>query len=514
VRRRAAIAIAAALALVACAGAWFALQDSRDSGGSTTYASDGRLLRDVRVPRQLPNLVVLVLDTLRADAVEPGGASRVDTATPFLGSLAARGVHFVQASSNSPWTMPAAASLLTGLHPSRHGAFDSRQAPALPAAVTTVAELLAHAYGYDTAALVDTAWLGGPDALGQGFSRYEDGFWLEDSAARLGSWAQAREPGRPFFLYVHTLEPHDPYGRENRVLPDLPAPRPGGGRWSGEPWEAARTYLLDGPRRRHLMLYDGPRFFDAVLEYTTYGYARDPRPELVAELRSAYREGVRWADAGVERFVAALEGLGALENTLLVVTSDHGEAFGEHGILGHGRFLHDEILRVPLVMVGPEPFRGGKIVSSSVGLADVLPTFLDLAGLAPLDDVDGRSFLRVVDGDEYGWPVLAEELRHPLNAFEANDVLVASARSEGWKYVLTYDLAAQTFREELYDLLLDPAETTNLADAERAPPLDPDFCRAVARVRLNVEEAATARAGSGRAVGRPGPTRPEPCGFH
>ena len=519
-RRPFAMAAAGALALCTAGSAWWAPGRGSAPARGATYASDGRLLRDVPAPWKPPNLVVLTLDTLRADAVDPVGAASGPPPMPYVASLAARGALFRQASAPAPWTMPSVASLLTGLHPMRHGAIDSRHPPSLPPAVTTYAELLAHAYGYDTAAIVATSWIGGPYAIGQGFARFAHGFQLEHAPKALEAWLAARDASRPFFLYLHAVEPHDPYGRENHAEAGGPRGpvRPLDPDALSEPWEAARVFFLDAVRRRPLQLRDGAAFYDAVAEYTTRGFAAAPRPALAAELRAAYAEGVRWADRGVERTVTWLEENGLLEDTLLVVTSDHGEAFGEHGVLGHGRDLHDELLRVPLVLLGPEPFRGGAVVESSVGLVDVLPTFLDLAGMAPLDGVDGRSFLPVARGDAPGWPVLAQELCHPQNARTAGEVVLGSARSDGWKYVLALDGATGTVREALYDLLLDPGETANLAGRDgEAPPLDPAFCAAVERVRDAAWETVSAgrggAPGAAGPMGRAVPARPDPCRF-
>jgi hypothetical protein len=139
--------------------------------------------------------------------------------------------------------------------------------------------------------------------------------------------------------------------------------------------------------------------------------------------------------------------------------------------------------------------------------------------MVPLDGIDGRSLLPVVAGTSPGWPVVAWETRHFLNAREPGDVLLGSARSDSWKYVLSYDVAGDAVREEIYDLLLDPGETTNLAST---PPgtlgLDPAFCRAVERVRDGIwgaidEQRARDAVGAAGPMGRAVPRRPEACQF-
>jgi arylsulfatase A-like enzyme len=245
----------------------------------------------------------------------------------------------------------------------------------------------------------------------------------------------------------------------------------------------------------------GDDYLQHVVDYVSVGYAQDPRPAFAQELRDAYYEGARIADADVARLFQAMKARGALDNTLFVITSDHGEAFGEHGILGHGRTLHDELVRIPLVCWGPGAFRGGRVVDEGVGLIDVLPTFFDLAGLRGPKDVDGRSFLPVAAGRAPGRPVIAQELRHMGNARVEGEILVSCVRSPEWKYTLAYDRTSGVFRESVHDLLLDPGETTDLIESDPATiAFPPAFCAAVERCRDLVWEMEV-------------PGRPKPCDF-
>jgi arylsulfatase A-like enzyme len=194
-----------------------------------------------------------------------------------------------------------------------------------------------------------------------------------------------------------------------------------------------------------------------------------PAVELAEELRTSYYEGARWVDAQLRELVATLERHGALENTVLIVTSDHGESFGEHGMLGHSRQLYDEMLRVPLVIVGPD-FPAGTTIDESVGLVDVLATFMEVAGLHPLDDIDGRSLMPVVRGSERGRPVLAQEVCNYGNTRQQGDVLLTSVRSDHRKYVLRYALAEGLVVESLFDLERDPMEMEDLLEGAAEPP--------------------------------------------
>jgi arylsulfatase A-like enzyme len=463
-----------------------------------------------------PNLVLIVVDTLRADALDPaaGPDPGARTSMPFLAKLAREGTWFRQASSCSPWTMPALASLLTGLLPARHGLDDVRRPPALPASVPTFTERLV-AHGYQAAAFVDTPWLGGPTSVGRGFGQFRRPFALAGHRDTVRPWLAARDRDRPFFLFLHTYEAHHPYGERNHPWPQVPE-RPEAATIRpedfDEPWEFVRALLLerDAPAR---FRRDGVQIDSIVLPYMTTGYGETPRPALAEELRSAYVDGVRWVDASLAAMFEDLRAAGDLEDTVVVVTSDHGEAFGEHGLLGHGRSLDEELLRIPLVVWGPEPFRGGGVVDASVGLVDVMPTFLEAARIAPLEGVDGRSFLGAARGEAAGRPVLAKEVRCLENTGAAGDVLLVSARSEAWKYVLRHDVTRGTVREEAYDLRLDPGTRRNLAGAGGKPPeFDPAFCAAMERARDALWEAIEAggRPHAGPAAGAT-PPRPLPC---
>jgi arylsulfatase A-like enzyme len=221
-----------------------------------------------------------------------------------------------------------------------------------------------------------------------------------------------------------------------------------------------------------------------VVHHLGDGFAKQPDPELAGELRTAYTDGLRWVDGVIARAVARLEAMGLLENTLLVVTGDHGESFGEHGFLGHGRQLYDEMLRVPLVMRGPAPFRGGRVASGSVSVMDVLPTFLDWIGAPPVPGTSGVSMLPVLAGASAGRPVPAEEDLSFENMQRPADAAMVSVRTTRWKFVHTRDRATGEATEELYDLALDPAERTNLAAPGAAlPPLPDDVVAAIRGAR-------------------------------
>ena len=243
------------------------------------------------------------------------------------------------------------------------------------------------------------------------------------------------------------------------------------------------------------------------------GARRDPAPGLLEDLERAYRQGVGWVDEQLEATLQTLQSNGALENTLLIVTSDHGEAFGEHGMLLHGRRLDDELLRVPLVIWGPAPFDRPAVVEGGVGLTDVVPTVLDLLDAPVPHGVDGRSILPLLNAGAEGRLVEAEVHRWESHTEGLSRALVGSVRTPAWKFVATCDLDARRVREELFDLAADPAELHDLASPEGvvpAVPGDAAFAAAVERVRDRVWGALPKQRG-GPAGSEPGsetPARP------
>jgi arylsulfatase A-like enzyme/Tfp pilus assembly protein PilF len=350
---------------------------------------------DPAAPSSAIRTVLLVtVDTLRADRVGAYGwpAAR----TPAIDALAARGVRFRRAFATAPITLPSHASLLTGLYPpghgSRHNGMRMRQEPA------TLATIL-HDQGWATGAFIGAFPLDRRFGLDRGFDVYGDrmprgsdgrlrserpGVLVVDEALE---WARGLGDRRGF-LWVHLFEPHAPY----------------------EP-DAAR-----GPEGR----------------------------TLPAAVR--YDDEVARADAAIGRLLA---GLGErIPSALIVVTGDHGEAFGEHGETAHSVFLYDTTLQVPLVIAGPGIGPAGTAPGADVSLADVFPTVMNALGLPPRD-VDGVSLLPVMRGGEVGPRDLYAETFAPLLDFGWSSL--RTIRSGNWKYI-----AAPS--PELYDVSADPDE--------------------------------------------------------
>ena len=314
-------------------------------------------------PPAARNLVLVVIDTLRQDRVGVYGYPR--PLTPTLDRLAREGA-FADGLAPSSWTRPSVATLFSGLHPLRHQV--AIKTDRFPDSVSTLPERLRVA-GFSTLGISTNGHVAAAWGFDRGFDELLATWRLglgRDTPAAAVNGAVADRLGRlrpPFFLYVHYLDPHQPY-----------APPAG---WDGAPLPANLRALSP--------LSEGPEL---------------PRggPFTAARLREAadlYDGEVRAVDAALGDLLLRLAERGLDRDTLTVVLSDHGEEFGEHGGVGHGRTLHDEVVRVPLVFRAPGVVpEQGKI--GLFPLESVLPTLLDLLGVAPEEaaerDFDGPSF--------------------------------------------------------------------------------------------------------------------------
>ena len=345
--------------------------------------------------------VLITLDTTRADAVrfdQPAGP------TPQLAALAAESVVYRRARTVAPLTLPAHASMMTGLWPPQHGVRDNGRAP-LPQSAVTLAERAREA-GLETAAFVAAVVLDAGFGLDQGFDVYDvpahaPGLGPAQTTAAVArrggeevvdaalAWLAGRDPARPFFLWVHLFDPHAPYAPPAGCLE-----RAGGDPYIGE---------------------------------------------------------VSAADAAVGRLVSALRERGALDRAVLVVAGDHGESRGEHGEPTHGAYCYEAVMRVPFLVRHPDGTRAGEVSDEIVSVADVGPTLCEALSLAPLDDgAGGVSLLGPVDP---GRGVYLESYYGYLNYGWSPLAGWVDARG---KYL-------QSSAPELYDPLCDPAEGTNLA---------------------------------------------------
>jgi arylsulfatase A-like enzyme len=397
-------------------------------------------------PSRPPNVLLIVLDTARADAVSAYAGA--PAATPVLDRLATQGVLFEAARSTSAWTVPAHGSLFTGLYPSRHGA-DWEHLMLEPERVT-LAELLAPTHA--TAGFSENPHIGERRGFHQGFATFVDawrsqklGSDVAPTDRRVLEWLAARDQSRPFFLFVNFMAPHLPYAPpppfRERFVPAGADPEQVERLAAMNEW-SARQYLAG--------------------QFTLSA-------EEIETLRGLYRGEVAFADARVGTLLAALEQEGELDRTLVAVVGDHGENLIEHGLWEHQFCLYETLLRVPLVLRLPGWFEGGRRRAEPVQLPDLAPTILEVAGV-PRERWPPMEGLSLASGElparrpqvaEYGRPV-EQRWRFarvdPNFDFSRFDRRLAAVVAGNWKLILS-----DRGEVELYDLDADPNEQRDRA---------------------------------------------------
>ncbi|MCB9916328.1 MAG: sulfatase [Planctomycetes bacterium] len=444
------------------------------------------------------NLVVLVIDTLRPDHLGCYGYAR--PTSPALDRWARNATVFERAQSAAPWTAPALVSLMTGLYPEAHEVARFPDPARLADDVTTLAELLS-ARGYDTAAFTGGGYASGDFGLDQGFAHFERQTGDDEShasnlryASRLEAnvdkslaWLRERE-GRPFFLFLHTYEPHVPYApaqrwldavgahvdleREEAALADTIARWNAGARLTAEDWArlAAHRFHCGWEGAGAVQRRDALEEELALRDQARRASADEPMLRLVRDL---YDAEIAAADAQFGRVLAELEALGLAQDTVVVLASDHGEAFGEHGELGHGLLLSDAVLRIALVVRAPhERARGGRC-DELVSAVDLVPTLAELLDLGVPDaELPGRSLVPLLRGARGAAAAYAQ-----ANSAPDEHARFRSVREGRWRLVAQVNGP----RRWLYDLERDPGEEHDLAASQ---PVE------VARLEALLEERA------------------------
>ncbi len=372
------------------------------------------------------NVVLISVDTLRADHVGAYGYAK--PTTPNIDRLAERSVVFERAISQSSWTRPAHLSIMTGLYPVEHGVVALRDRQRLPDSIPTLAAVLA-ARGYRTAAFTGGVNLAPEFGFDRGFELYRtNGKYfrdnLEDFRHWLGEHAQER-----FFLFLHGYDPHTPYLTDpiDRIALGLPERPPRHGLRKACHARAARHRIA-----RFVQEYDG---------------------------------AVHRADRFVGKILAELRGLGLLDHTVIVLTSDHGEEFYEHGGCFHLNTLYREVLHVPLMIFAPglRPARVATLVPASVSIAR---TILELVGTGS-DELPGFSLLAAARGQVKDQAVVSETFRSLR--FDRGHGHLRSLTTESAKLIDWITLG----RREMFDLVRDPGE-------RRPLPPDPALARRLA----------------------------------
>lgn len=399
------------------------------------------------------DVVIYLIDTLRADRVGAYGYGK--PTSPTIDELAKESVVFENCSAAAPWTLPSIVAMQTSLPPCEHGVLvDGHK---LRSSIMPLAERM-RSQGYLTASFIANPYAGKSSGLDRGYDLCKP--TRTRKALPVGPWLNS-VAGRRIFLYLHTMEVHDPHmtpaahlslfanlSRESRKNAGL----------------LARTY-------RVLSKVD----FDAGKPLGTTDNTADQAAVMgqmaqVGELFSAmYDASVHHADANLAATIASLKRSGRWDNTLFILTADHGEELGDHGGWQHDQSAYEELLHVPLLIKFPQSQFAGRRVREHVSSLDILPTLFDAVGRsAAAGPVRGESLMkRLRDGERPGGEPRLVSLRHNLKKYykpwhdergEVNVVL----RDGSWKAIYN----AQRDALELYDLASDPGERTNLSTKE------------------------------------------------
>lgn len=374
-----------------------------------------------------PSLIFVLVDTLRADHVGYHGYGR--KTSPVLDAFAARSVAFMSHHSHSSRTGPSVASIFTGLHPKSHGVLNPldkwNAKGTLAESQTTIAEILAKA-GYATLAIVTNVNLSPRFGFAQGFSVYD--FLPRKAEVDPGR----HEIRRPFFLYLHYMQPHSPYNAPKHL----------------------RKLWVD-PRYKGPITGDHGQL-DKILDGRLKVNAADRR-----HLEALYDQEIRHFDEDFDKLLGRLKAQSLLENTIIVVVADHGEEFFDHGGLLHGYTLYQEQLHVPLVIHDPR-LQGGRRVKALTRNVDLLPTLLELLGVKH-DGGQGRSLVPLLRGERSEWdedpPVLAETQLKAVKTVKLRSLMAGG-------YKLVDNLIPTPPRQELYNLAVDPAEKKDLIEQQ------------------------------------------------
>ena len=402
-----------------------------------------------------PNVIVIVVDTLRADHLSSYGYER-DT-SPFMDNLAAQGVLFEHAISPSSWTQPSHASMLTGYYTYEHQA----ELKPLDDRFATIGEVL-QAQGYRTGAFsANTEFFTRRQGFGRGFLHFEDNYltvpdaffnssvygfifdfyglrkalkyegvptrrYADDINHSMFNWLD-QDKEKPFFVFINYFDVHDPYTPPEPYRSKFAStPNPGG--------------LVNGFMER---------------------YSPSLTPEQIQTEIDAYDGAISYVDDEIKKFFTELETRGLLKNSIVIITSDHGEAFGEHGFLQHSASLYLSELHVPLIVWGPEYVPAGKSIDTPVTIAAFPATILALID-SPDEAFPGPSLTLLMseENDITDWPDPIAELAHFPGAADINPSTHGAMKS-----VIGADMqyiVHEKFGEELYNWRNDPQGTNNL----------------------------------------------------
>lgn len=386
-----------------------------------------------------PNILFVTLDTTRVDHLSCYGYNR--ETTPNTDRVAEEGHKFIRAVSTSSWTLPAHASIFTGTYPSRHGArFAPKDAMAnaplhvnrLDDQFPTLAEIL-NENGYATAGIGGGPWFHQRFGLGRGFTFYDDpaieggAQWMSRTAKEVNEiaidWLRNNRK-HPFFLFINYFDPHTPYT----------APKPFSEKFG------APQGITDAFDVATKLMTAGEKLTDAELE----------------SLLLAYDNEIAYADHFLGKLLEEMKALDVYDSSIIIITSDHGEYFGEHDLLTHSVMVYEEVARIPLIIRFPESLDEEMPVDNYVQLTDLMPTILNKLAIPVPSNVQGG----VIGNLEH--PIIVESFQHfdytkmYGNRFD-NDW--RALYRDNFKYIWT-----QNSDPQLFDLSTDPHEQSDIIE--------------------------------------------------
>jgi arylsulfatase A-like enzyme len=408
-----------------------------------------------------PNIILIVVDTLRADRTSAYGYAR--PTTPALERLASRGILYESAYSTSSWTWPSTASILTGLEPAEHGVVSDLTCY-LSEELTTLAEALQE-QGWTTAAFSGNPLVAPNKNFGQGFETFDVAPSTFSTSDRIVpdalKWLEAHAAVR-FFLYLHLVDPHEIH----RVPEEQRA------RFAGDPPADLDEHAMTKYAER-LLANEGRTTRDGTGQ-VTFDPTRVVPPEHARWLSAGYDAAVATADHWLEILLERLDELDLAEDTLLVFTSDHGEELLDHGHLKHGQSVYAELVQVPLVLAGPGVAKGVRVrtpvsnVHVGATLARAVGVSFGQKSASDLLHPDGVAAHPVLTSTDYGW------------WDGETSALLRGMRADGWSLHWRRDardadaggvnpaMALDAGRVRLYDERADRGEMHDVARNERA----------------------------------------------
>lgn len=395
------------------------------------------------------NILLIVMDTVRSDRLSCYGNSR--PTTPMVDMLARRGVRFDNMFANSGWTLPSHASIFTGLYPVGHRA--TQESLELGEGPPTLAGILGGA-GYKTMGSSTNGIVSVTSGLARGFDEFWevfrpavrsevlDGGWGHPNNVAFQKFLARTDREKPFFVFLNYIEPHAPY----------------------QPPEPIRSNFVG---KSYTDEQVGEAMKKTMPDHYMYHNIDEDQFELLGLL---YEAEINYVDRALDNVYDTLLKDGRLENTVIIVTSDHGENLGDHGHFAHVFSIHNTLLRVPMVVAFPDLSRQGEVRRDTAQLLDLFPTILDLCGVAWDGRADGRPLF--AQGAEFDSPPAMAEYYYPsqvLSVFDPEE-LVANVEKfhpymkrlralQDGKYKLVWGSDGS---RELYDMVTDAGERTNL----------------------------------------------------